>query len=217
MPTNEAAERASVPGDLKDLLPSRGRLFVISGPSGVGKGTVISGMLRSPAVPPGVIKCVTATTRSPRNGEVDGVNYHFYSREEFELLVSAGYFLEHAPYNNNLYGTPRENVERERSAGNDVLLEIEVQGGLTIRGLDAEAVLVFLAPPSWEELERRLRSRATDDPSAVERRLGIARREMDAASQYDYLIVNDDVQRAVDELRSVIIAERRRIRRQELP
>lgn len=194
------------------LLPDRGRLFVISGPSGVGKGTVIAAMLRSPTAPPGLIKCTTATTRAARPGEVTGVNYHFFSHAEFMDKIRDGYFLEHAEYNDNLYGTPRESVERERLAGNDVLLEIEVQGGLAIREIDTEAVLVFLAPPSWEELERRLRSRATDDPAAVERRLAIARREMGAAPRYDYLIVNDDVERAVDRLRAVILAERQRIR-----
>jgi guanylate kinase len=204
-------------GTVETLLPSRGRLFVISGPSGVGKGTVIAGMLRSPSVPPGVIKCTTATTRLPRPGEVDGVNYHFFTREEFETRIASGYFLEHAAYNDNLYGTPRENVERDQRAGHDVLLEIEVQGGLAVRRIDPEAVLVFLAPPSWGELERRLRRRATDDPSAVERRLGIARREMDAAPKYDYLIVNDDVDRAVDHLRAVILAERHRIRGHRSP
>jgi guanylate kinase len=140
------------------------------------------------------------------------VHYHFYSRPEFEERIVQGYFQEHAPYNDNLYGTPKESVDRERHAGNDVLLEIEVQGGVSIRQIDPEAVLVFLAPPSWDELERRLRRRATDDPAAVERRLAIARREMEAAPHYDYLIINDDVEAAVDRLRAVILAERQRIR-----
>jgi guanylate kinase len=194
------------------LLPARGRVFVISGPSGVGKGTVLNGMLRSSSAPARLTRCTTATTRAPREGEVDGVNYHFFSHEEFERRAAQGYFLEHARYNDNFYGTPRENVKREQAAGNDVLLEIEVQGGLSIRALDLDAVLVFLAPPSWDELERRLRNRATDDAGAVERRLAIARREMDAAPNYDYLIVNDDLDRAVATLQSVIVAERQRIR-----
>src|SRR5689334_14702351 len=125
------------------LLPKRGRLFVISGPSGVGKGTVIATMLNSPTLPTGVVRCTTATTRSPRRGEVNGRNYHFFSHEEFSSKVEEGFFLEHARYNDNLYGTPRDSVEKERAAGHDVLLEIEVQGGLTIRRIDSEAVLVF--------------------------------------------------------------------------
>ena len=197
---------------IEALVPSRGRLFVVSGPSGVGKGTVIAGMLRSPSAPTGLVKCTTATTRAPRPGEVDGVNYEFFSRAEFERKIEEGYFLEHAHYNDNLYGTPLPNVEREREAGQDILLEIEVQGGVSVRKMDPEAVLVFLAPPSRQELERRLRCRATDDPAAVEKRLAIAMREMDAAPDYDYLIVNGSVEQAVDELRAVIIAERRRIR-----
>jgi guanylate kinase len=209
-----ASEKNSV---YDGLLHERGRLFVISGPSGVGKGTVIAGLLKPENAPPGLIRCTTATTRSPRPGEVNGKNYHFFSREEFEERIAAGFFLEHAPYNQNLYGTPKQSVEDEQHRGNDVLLEIEVQGGISVRKVDPEAVLVFLAPPSWEELERRLRSRATDDPETVARRLAIARREMDTAPSYDYLIVNDDLDAAVDTLRSIILAERRRIMRRVRP
>jgi guanylate kinase len=208
MMTVNAAEQ---PDMIAALLPKRGRLFVISGPSGVGKGTVIATMLRSPSAPPGVVRCTTATTRTPRVGEVNGRNYHFFSQDEFRYKIEEGFFLEHARYNDNLYGTPRESVEKERAARRDVLLEIEVQGGLTIRRIDREAVLVFLAPPSWGALDRLLRRRATDGPAAVERRLGIAKREMEAAPLYDYLIVNDDVERAADQLRAVILSERQRI------
>jgi guanylate kinase len=197
------------------LLPSRGRLFVVSGPSGVGKGTVIAGLLAPLAAPSCLVRCTTATTRAPRPGEVNGLNYHFFSRPEFERRIADGFFLEYAPYNENLYGTPRESVERERHAGNDVILEIEVQGGVAVRGVDPSAVLIFLAPPSWHELERRLRSRATDDPETVARRMAIARREMEAAPHYDYLIVNDSVESATDTLRSIVLAERRRIVRHE--
>jgi guanylate kinase len=195
----------------EDLVPERGRLIVLSGPSGVGKGTVLKGLLHGPRAVPRALRCTTATTRAPRPGEEDGVHYHFLSREQFEERIARGFFLEWARYNENLYGTPGDSVEADLARGCDTILEIEMQGALQVRENAPDAILIFLAPPSWEELERRLRGRATDDAASVERRLATARREMEAVEKYDYLIVNDDLSTAVDFLRAILLAERRRI------
>jgi guanylate kinase len=184
---------------------------VVSGPSGVGKGTVISTLLRSDLCPPQLVKCTTATTRDPRPGEVDGLNYFFMTPEEFRARIEEGFFLEHATYNGNYYGTPRMAAQRQQESGNDVILEIEVQGGHQVRDAVPDAVLIFLAPPSWEELARRLTGRATEGSETVQRRLEIARKELKAAPHYDYRVVNDDVDTAVDNLRAIILAERCRV------
>lgn len=196
---------------LEELLPQQGRLLVISGPSGVGKDTVLERLLDPAQCPPNLVRCVTATTRPPRPGETHAVDYYFFSREEFEARITENFFLEYAPYGQRLYGTPRDFVERERAHNNDVILKIEVQGALTVKQAMPEAILIFLAPPSWEELERRLRVRQTDDEAAIQRRLQTARRELETAPHYDYLVVNDDLERAVETLRQIILAERCRI------
>ncbi len=196
---------------LAGILRTGGRLIVISGPSGVGKGTVISRLLGSSRRPENLLRCITATTRPPREGEVDGRSYYFFSRAQFEERIGKGFFIEHVTYNNHLYGTPCEDVERELAKGNDVLIEIEVRGGLTIKASRPEAILVFVAPPSWADLEKRLKGRATDTSAQVANRLQIAREEMKAAPNYDYLVVNDQVDGAVDTLLAVITAERSRI------
>ncbi len=196
---------------LEEILPKQGRLLVVSGPSGVGKDTVLERLLDSAQRPPNLIRCVTATTRPPRAGETHGVDYFFFSREEFEARIAENFFLEYAPYGQRLYGTPRDFVERERARNNDVILKIEVQGALMVKKALPEAILLFLAPPSWEELERRLRSRQTDDEAAMQTRLQTARRELETAPLYDYLVVNDDLERAVETLRMIILAERCRI------
>lgn len=200
---------------LEGLIPEYGRLFVISGPSGVGKGTVISRLLSGADRPERLVRCITATTRMMRPGEMQGRSYLFFTREEFERNAADGYFIEHVTYNDNLYGTPKHEVERERTAGDDVLLEIEVRGGLEIKRQHPDAILVFLAPPAWDALEQRLRARATEGEVAVAKRLAIAREEMRAAPSYDYLVINDDLDVAVDTLRSIIRAERCRIRKDE--
>lgn len=197
---------------IEGLVSPRGRLVVISGPSGVGKGTVISSLLNSPSRPDGVVLCTTATTRSPRAGEVNGRDYFFFTREQFEERIARGFFLEHVTYNDCYYGTPREQADHERSVGHDVALEIEVRGGLTLKERESDTVLIFLAPPSWEELERRLRSRQTDSPEHVARRLEIARQEMLAAPRYDYVVTNDTPEHAADLIRAIILAERHRVR-----
>lgn len=158
-----------------------------------------------------LIRCITATTRDPRNGEKDGVDYFFLSEESFRDRIQRGFFLEHAEYNGRLYGTPADFVEQERDRGNDVILKIEVQGAMQVKSRASDAILIFLAPPSWHVLEERLTNRATEKHEDFASRLEIAKREMDAAQQYDYLVVNDKVEQATVTLRSIIMAERHRI------
>ena len=192
---------------------TRGTLIVLSGPSGVGKDAVLAPLFSAETCPPRLRRCITATTRAPRPGEIEGVDYFFLSREEFERRVAEGFFLEHASYAGRSYGTPRWWVEAEVAGGNDVLLKIDVQGALQIRSQAPEAVLVFVAPPSVEELERRLRGRDPGaDPGDLARRLAIAREELALARQYDYLVVNDRIEKAVEALRAIVIAERCRVR-----
>ena len=169
---------------------------MLSGPSGVGKSTVL-GRVRS--LMPGLWYSVSVTTRPRRPGEVDGVNYHFVSRQQFAELVEQGQLLEHAHFAGNHYGTPRAAVEQRLTAGQDVLLEIEVQGARQVRaapGLGPEAVLIFLAPPSFDELARRLVGRGTEDEATREARLLAAREELDAEREFDHTVVNTDVQSA---------------------
>jgi guanylate kinase len=186
----------------------RGRLFVVSGPSGVGKDTVLE---RFHQVLPGLVQCVTLTTRAPRPGESQGNPYHFVSVAEFDARVRADAFLEYARVNGNLYGTPREWVEEQRALGKDVLLKIDVQGGLTVRTRMRDAVMIFLMPPSVAELERRLRHRSTETEDQITIRLLDARSELQQIPNYDYAVVNDDIDRAADLIRSIVLGERCRI------
>ena len=179
------------------------RLSVLSGPSGVGKGTVVS---RVRALYPHIWVSVSATTRFPRPGERDGVEYRFVSRPQFEELAASGQLLEHAEYAGNRYGTPRGPVEEHLAAGAPALLEIELQGARQVREAMPDAFLVFLAPPSWSELERRLSSRGTEDPVQLEARLAQARVELAAEHEFDAVVVNDDVERAAAELVDLIEA-----------
>ena len=173
----------------------------MSGPSGVGKGTLVS-LLRERH--PRLGLTVSATTRGPRPEEKDGVSYHFLSEEEFERRVEAGEFLEWAWVHGHRYGTLRSEVDRQLAEGRSVILEIDVQGGMNVRAAHPDAVLVFIEPPSMEELERRLRGRGTEDAASNERRLAGAREEMACAPRYDVRIVNDDLERACEELMRVI-------------
>jgi guanylate kinase len=178
------------------------RLTVLAGPTAVGKGTV-SADLR--ARYPEVWLSVSATTRAPRPGEIDGVHYHFLTTEEFDRLDAEGELLESAVvHGRNRYGTPRGPVEARLAAGEPALLEIDLQGARQVRETMPDARFVFLAPPSWEELERRLVGRGTEGPEERERRLATARVELAAESEFDHVIINDDVHRATDELVSVI-------------
>ena len=178
------------------------RLTVLAGPTAVGKGTVSADIRRRY---PEVWLSVSATTRKPRPGEVDGVHYHFLSDAEFDRMVAEGEFLEWAlVHGRNRYGTPREQVERRLRAGAPALLEIDLQGARQVRRTMPHAHFVFLAPPSWEELERRLLARGTEGPEERARRLETAREELAAVEEFDDVIVNDVVTRATDELVSLM-------------
>lgn len=183
----------------------KGQLIVVSGPSGVGKGTVLKEYLNSRD---GIAYSVSATTRQPRPGEENGIHYYFLSREEFERTAAEGGMLEYASYNGNYYGTPKAPVEQQRNQGNDVVLEIEVQGALQVKKSCPDALLIFVAPPSFEELKNRLTGRQTEDAKTVEKRLNIARQELMCAGEYDYIIVNDTVEQAVRRLEQIISANR---------
>lgn len=177
------------------------RLVVVVGPSGVGKGTVIA---RARTLDPGIWLSVSATTRAPRPGEIDGVDYSFVSRADFTTLVEDDNMLEWAEFAGNLYGTPRGPVEKRRAAGTPVLLEIELLGARQVRQNASDAVQVFLAPPNREELERRLRARGTESDANVERRLEIADGELAAMDEFDAVIINDDVQSAAERLIALV-------------
>ncbi len=177
------------------------RLFVISGPSGAGKGTLLAELRKQR---PDLGLTVSATTRSPRPGEVDGTSYYFLSDEEFRRRIAAGEFVEWAEVHGHLYGTLVSEVKRLLAKGHSLVLEIDVQGALNVRKVYADAVLVFIEPPSLQVLEERLRGRGTEDEASIELRLKNARHEMELADQYDVRIVNDTVDRAAQELGSVM-------------
>lgn len=178
-----------------------GRVFVITGPSGVGKGTLI-GALRERV--PGLELSVSATTRPPRGGERDGRDYHFLGEEEFERRVAVGEFLEHATYSGNRYGTLRSELERRLAAGASVVLEIEVQGARQVRAAMPEAVLVFIAPPDPAALRERLEGRGTDGAEAIAERLRTAELELAAQPEFQHIVVNDEVERAAGELERIV-------------
>ena len=177
--------------------PPRSRLTVLSGPSGVGKGSVIAEVRRAH---PEIWVSVSVTTRSPRPGETDGVEYHFVDAAEFDRLVAADELLEHAEYAGNRYGTPRAPVVERTAAGVPALLEIELEGARQVRRALPEAQLVFLAPPTWDELVRRLTGRGTEDPDVIRRRLDTARIELSAEDEFDVTIVNDTIKDAAARL-----------------
>lgn len=177
------------------------RLFVISGPSGAGKGTLLAELRKQR---PDLGLTVSATTRSPRPGEVDGTSYYFLSDEEFRRRIAAGEFVEWAEVHGHLYGTLVSEVKRLLAKGHSLVLEIDVQGALNVRKVYPDAVLVFIEPPSLQALEERLRGRGTEDEASIELRLKNARHEMELADQYDVRIVNDTVDRAAQELGSVM-------------
>jgi len=176
-------------------------VFVITGPSGVGKGTLIRGLLERI---PELELSVSATTRQPRPGESAGVDYHFMTPAQFDEHVRAGDFLEHATYSGNRYGTLREEVRRRLDAGRSVVLEIELQGARQVRSAMPEAVAVFIAPPSRDALRARLVGRGTDSPQQVEDRLRTAERELEAQSEFSHVVVNDRLEKAIDELVEIV-------------
>jgi guanylate kinase len=180
------------------------RVFVITGPSGVGKGTLIRGLMERH---PQLELSVSATTRAPRPGEVDGVDYHFLSREEFDKRVEQEEFVEHADYAGRSYGTLRSELDERVCAGKPVVLEIEVQGARQVRAAMPEAVQVFIAPPSLEALRTRLIGRGTDDAEEVERRLRVAEQELAAQPEFGHVVVNDRLDEALEQLSAVVAGE----------
>lgn len=179
----------------------KGKLFVISGSSGVGKGTLLKKLLERNSE---LEVSISATTRNPRPGEVDGVNYFFTNKEEFKKAVENKEFLEWAEFNGNYYGTKQAWVERNLNKGKNLILEIETKGALQIKQKLPDAVLIFILPPSLEELEHRLRGRNTEDEETIQGRLHEVRREIECSKNYDYTIVNDDLERALTELEKLI-------------
>jgi len=188
-------------------------LFVISAPSGGGKSAVLTRLLASEA---DLHYWVSVTSRAPRPDEVEGGDYHFVSRAEFESLVQQDVFYEWAEVHGNLYGTRSDTVEGALAEGRDVALDLDVQGGLSAKYRSPDAVLVFLMPPSFQVLEQRLRQRATDSEEAIRMRLENARREMIYWRQYNYLVVNEDIDESVEKVRRILYAERHRVSRLKL-
>lgn len=185
---------------------NRGVMLVISGPSGVGKGTIINRLFE---MDDNLYFSVSATTRSPRPNEIDGVHYSFKTKEEFEHDIETGEMLEHAQFSGNYYGTPRSAVEEKLSCGKDVVLDIEIQGAENVKRLMPEAVLIYILPPSIEELKRRLTGRNTEDEETIRRRLSTAYTELHKAPElYDYFIVNDTVDEAAVKIKDIIEGER---------
>lgn len=182
---------------------NKGRLIVYSGPSGVGKGTILKPLL----APEGKLTLsVSATTRAPRPGEENGREYFFVSRERFEEMIAAGDMLEYAQYNGNYYGTPKSFVEKQREGGVDVVLEIETQGALKVKELCPDAIMIFVMPPSYQALHDRLIGRGTETPEQQHGRLNEAVREMRLAEKYDFVIINDDLDEAREDLLHAINA-----------
>ena len=197
---------------LSKTATSRGTLFVVSSPSGGGKGTIIQRVLD---VVPNLSYSVSFTTRAPRPGEVDGREYFFVNRDVFDEMVGAGEFLEWACVHGNYYGTAKRQVVEETAAGIDIILEVDVQGAASVRQLLLDSVSVFILPPSYEVLRERLIARGTDTPEELGVRLRNAPTELRQYSAFDYVIINDEVDRAAAQLASIIYAERARCVRQE--
>lgn len=177
------------------------KLFVISGCSGVGKGTVLKEFMARNSDE--FMLSVSCTTRKPRPGEIDGVNYFFLTREEFEDCIKKDKFLEHALFAGNFYGTKQKYIHQKFAEGMNIILEIETQGALQVKKKMPEAVLIFIAPPSVQELENRLRGRHTEDEETIKKRLDLVKTELERSKQYDYVVVNDDLERAVSEIEEI--------------
>ena len=190
-------------------LDKRGVLIVMSGPSGAGKGTLCAHLREH--IPMSL--SISATTRQPRTGEVDGVNYFFMTRDEFKQKIHEEGFIEWAEVYGNFYGTPKKYVEEQLAAGNNVMLEIDPQGAKSVKLTMPDAVLVFVMPPSYKELERRIRGRATETDEQIVKRLSCAVSEINTLASYDYVIINDDIDVAVENLKAIIEAERCKVSR----
>ena len=185
-------------------MEKKGKTFIISGPSGVGKSTVLGALFEGRD---DLYFSVSATTRAPRPTETPDVDYHFIEAETFRQWIENGEFLEYAEYVGNFYGTPKKYVDAAMDEGKDVILDIEIQGATQVHELRPNVVRIFIAPPSWEELERRLTARGTDSPEKVQKRLLRAKVELENAGHYDYFVINDTVDNAVAELRAIMLAE----------
>ncbi len=191
----------------------QGLLVVLSGPSGVGKGTVCRKLLESN---PNMTLSISVTTRSRREGEQEGRDYFFRSKEEFARMARDGEFLEYTRvFGTHCYGTPKKYVQEQLDLGHDVILEIDVQGGLRVKEVCPDAVLVFLAPPSMEELKRRLVSRGTENEESIDRRTDVAYSEMQCITYYDYIVINCTVEQSADGLEAIIHAEKSRVSRRD--
>ncbi|MCX7842690.1 MAG: guanylate kinase [Clostridia bacterium] len=182
-----------------------GLLVVISGPSGTGKGTVL-GLLRQST--PNIVFSVSATTRAPREGEIDGINYFFKTVDEFKAMIEADEMVEWVNYCNNYYGTPKKFVDECKQQGNNVLLEVEVEGALNIKRKYPDSVLIFIVPPSFEELRRRITGRGTENPEVISQRLEQAKVELKFIDRYDYVVVNNTLKQAVEDINSILKAEK---------
>lgn len=186
----------------------RGLLLVVSGPSGAGKGTICKALLERH---PEINISVSATTRQPRNGEVDGINYHFLTKDDFVEKLSEDGFFEHAQVYDNYYGTPKKFVIDKLAAGEDVLLEIDIQGAMQVREKYPEGIYLFVLPPSMSELKNRIIKRGSETQESLEKRFSSAFKEIDFIKKYDYYIINDDLERAVTTLENIIHAEKHRV------
>ena len=183
---------------------TKGKTFIVSGPSGVGKSTVLHALLERRK---NLYFSVSATTRDPRPGELDGIHYHFMDVESFRKWIAMDQFLEYAEYVGNFYGTPKRFVDEAMDQGRDVILDIEVQGAIQVTSKRPDTVRIFIAPPSWAELERRLTERGTDSQDKIQKRLLRAKVEFQTAHTYDYFVINDTVENAVNELDAIMTAE----------
>ncbi len=189
--------------DYSTYYKNKGICFVLSGPSGVGKDTVLEYLKNSFSID----KVVTATTRLPREGEVDGIAYDFMTKEEFGQKIKKDYFVEYASYADNFYGTPKKNVEKLINEGKNALLKIEVQGAVNVKKVMPDTVMIFLAPPSMDFLEERLRGRGTDSEENIQKRLKTAQTELEYIKYYDYLIINEDSKQTSEIVKGILTAK----------
>lgn len=190
----------------------KGLLIVVSGPSGTGKGTVCGELLTQAQ---DLAYSISATTRQPRAGEVDGRNYYFMEKAEFEQKIAEGGFLEYANVYGNYYGTPLAKIEERLAAGEDILLEIDTQGALNVMQKCPDGLFIFLVPPSLAELERRIRGRGSETAESLERRMGSAKKEIEAGRKYGYVVVNDTVKKAVSRIMAIRMAEHCRVEKNQ--
>ena len=190
----------------------KGLMIIFSGPSGSGKGTIMKSLLASRD---DTVLSVSMTTRAPRPGEIDGYHYHFVTREEFQKIIEEDGFLEYAEYNGNFYGTPEAPIRRLLNEGKNVMLEIEVQGAEKVMDHRSDVVSIFITTPSYEELERRLRGRGTEPEEVIQKRMKTSQYELSRAFRYQYIVLNDEVEKAVDRINTIIDAEYMRYSRME--